>query len=119
MTHATAIVPDGARATGFGGLEGHKYCRLVTFRRSGAAVATPVWFAIDGDRLVVKTEDPSGKVKRIRATSRVEVAPCTLRGRPLGPPRGGRARILPSAEEAWAEVERPRSLRGHPRRHVR
>ena len=87
----------------FRSLDGHKYCQLVTFRRDGTAVATPVWFASDGDRLFVKTEDPSGKVKRIRRDGRVRVAPCTVAGRLLGPPVVAMARVLPDVETGHAE----------------
>ena len=44
-----------------------------------------------------------GKVKRMRANSRVLVAPCDNRGKPKGPAAEGRARILPAAEEESAE----------------
>ena len=87
----------------FGLLDRHKYCQLVTFRRNGAAMPTPVWFAVRDDRLYVKTEQPSGKVRRIRNDARVEVAPCTVTGRVLGPTVAGRARLLGPDESAAAE----------------
>jgi PPOX class probable F420-dependent enzyme len=90
-------------AGSLGSLIGHKYCELVSFRHGGAAVPTPVWFALDGDRLLVKTENPSGKVRRIRRDSRVQVAPCTLRGRRLAAPIEARARVLERAEQPAAE----------------
>lgn len=80
-----------------------KYCQLVTFRRNGEAMPTPVWFAVRDGRLLVKTETPSGKVKRIRNDPHVEVAPCTLRGRLRGPFAAARARLLAPEEEASAE----------------
>jgi PPOX class probable F420-dependent enzyme len=40
--------------------------RLSTFRKSGAAVPTPVWFARLGENLYVVTGRNTGKVKRIR-----------------------------------------------------
>ena len=61
------------------------YVSLTTFRRSGDPVATPVWAAPDGDDLVVWTRADSGKVKRLRHTARVTVAPCDIRGRVTGP----------------------------------
>lgn len=81
----------------------HSYLQLVTFRRSGAGVETPVWFASAGPRLYVQTEDPSGKVRRLRRDSRCEIGPCTLRGRALGPRVAARARILPPDDAAQAE----------------
>ncbi len=65
-------------------LDGHQYMSLKTFRKSGAAVPTPVWFAADGDRLVVVTQADSGKAKRIRNNGAVEVAPCDRAGGMLG-----------------------------------
>jgi PPOX class probable F420-dependent enzyme len=88
---------------GFGPLAGHKYCQLVTYRRNGVAMPTPVWFAVHDGRLYVKTERPSGKLRRIRNDPRVEVAPCTLMGRMRGDLVPGRARLLGPDEEAVAE----------------
>jgi PPOX class probable F420-dependent enzyme len=85
------------------GLDGHRHCLVVTYRRDGRPVATPVWFALDGDRLVFESDADSGKVKRLRRDPRVRVAPCTLRGNPLGPPVEARARILDAAETERAE----------------
>jgi len=51
------------------------YVSLTTFRRTGVPVSTPVWAAPDGETLVVWTRTDSGKVKRLRHTSRVTVAP--------------------------------------------
>lgn len=61
---------------------GHeKYLSLTTFRRSGEGVATAVWAVPEGRTLLVTTDGASGKVKRIRHTERVTLAPCDVRGR--------------------------------------
>ena len=62
----------------------HRYLSLATFRRSGAEVRTPVWFAAADGRLYVFTAAESGKVKRLRRSSRARVAPSDARGRVLG-----------------------------------
>jgi hypothetical protein len=62
-------------------LEREPYMSLATFRKSGVAVATPVWFARIGDRLYVVTGGETGKVKRLRNSPRARVAPCDSRGR--------------------------------------
>ena len=59
----------------------HRFVSLTTFRRSGVPVGTPVWIAPDGDALVVTTPTDSGKVKRLRHDPRVEMRPCSRRGR--------------------------------------
>ena len=94
---------DASEGARFAPLRGHKYCELVTFRRTGTPVGVPVWFAADGDALYVKTEDPSGKVKRIRNDARVRVAACGVLGGARGPSLDGVARILPPSEVARAE----------------
>jgi len=56
------------------------YVRLTTYRRTGAAVHTPVWVVRDGDRLLVTTVAASGKVKRIAHTARVQLVASDIRG---------------------------------------
>ena len=64
----------------FAAMGDERYISLTTFRRSGEAVSTPVWIARDGDDLVVTTPAASGKVKRLRNNSRVEMRACDRRG---------------------------------------
>lgn len=61
--------------------EKQNYLNLETFRKSGLGVKTPVWFVRDGDTIFVKTGADSGKVKRIRNNSKVNIAPCKMDGR--------------------------------------
>ncbi|WP_406865488.1 PPOX class F420-dependent oxidoreductase [Streptomyces sp. HUAS MG47] len=58
-----------------------RYVSLTTFRKDGTPVATPVWFAVDGDELYVWTKADTWKVKRLRRDPRVVVAACDVRGR--------------------------------------
>jgi hypothetical protein len=58
-----------------------KYVSLVSFRRDGRPVASPVWFAQVGDGFGVITETNVGKVKRIRNNPRVTVQVCDVRGK--------------------------------------
>ena len=84
-------------------LEGHKNMNLTTFRKSGNEVPTPVWFVVLEGKLYVRTEASSGKVKRIRNNGRVELAPSTVRGKTVGPTKGGEARVLGPGEENVTE----------------
>jgi PPOX class probable F420-dependent enzyme len=91
-------------ASDFGHLAGHKYALLVTYKRSGEAVPTPVWFGVDErGRLYTRTGKLAAKVKRIRNNPRVRVAPCTVRGVPKGPFAEGTARVIESGEVEHAE----------------
>ena len=101
---AFKVGADDASGGTFDGLRGSKYTLLVTFRRNGDAVPSPVWAAVDRDgRLYLLTEKDSGKVKRIRNNPQVIVAPATLRGKPKGSPVAGSSRVLPPEE--WAHAE--------------
>jgi hypothetical protein len=51
----------------------------------------------------VRTEASAGKVKRIRANSRVLLAPATARGKPAGALAAGTARVLAAADSEPAE----------------
>lgn len=76
-------------------IHGQKYISLATFRKNGAAVRTPVWFAESDDKLVFMTRNDMWKYKRIRNNPNVTVAPCTIRGKVTGPDFKGTARVLP------------------------
>lgn len=92
---------------GFAAFLDQKYLSLETFKKSGDAVRTPVWFAADpqrelsgdGARLYVYTIGNTGKVKRIRNNGQVRIAPCTMKGRVTGEWAEARAQII-SGEEA-------------------
>lgn len=75
-----------------------KYLSLTTFKRDGTAVATPVWLVRDGDALVVTTQGSSGKVKRIRNSPEVMLAPCDARGRLKGEQVAGTAALVDASE---------------------
>ena len=78
------------------------YISLVTFRRSGVGVPTPVWFAVAGGRLWVFSESRAGKVKRLRNDARARFAACNVRGRVHGAWHEARARIVGDAAEQRA-----------------
>ena len=75
-------------------LDHRRYLSLATYRASGAEVATPVWFASVDGTLYVFTAGDSGKVKRLRRSSRARLAPSDARGNAQGPWRDATARIV-------------------------
>jgi PPOX class probable F420-dependent enzyme len=83
-------------------VQGQKYISLKTFRKSGAGVATPVWFGEQDGKLYVMTRGNMGKSKRIRNKPQVSVAPCTIRGKVTGPEFPATARILPPPDHPAA-----------------
>jgi uncharacterized protein len=107
---AARAAPPGAltlagapRAGSVGEIRDCKRSLLVTYRRDGTPVPTPAWTAERGGRLYVRSERASGKVKRLRRDPRMLVAPCTVRGEPLGAPLEASARVLTREQETGAE----------------
>lgn len=94
-----ALEPVGSDFTGF---DKTRQIVLVTFKRSGEAMPSPINHGVADGKIYVRTDASTGKVKRIRNNPRVVVAPSNLRGKPKGPAVAGVARILPESEHAYA-----------------
>ena len=102
---AFEIAGQVGTAANFESLRGARQCLVVTFKRSGDPVPTPVNFGLGDDgRLYFRSEPRSAKVRRIQRDPRVRACACNLRGKPTGPMVDGRARVLPAADSATAEA---------------
>lgn len=75
-----------------------RYALLRSFRRDGASVDTPIWFALDGVGVLFRTK-VGPKTRRLAARGDVELAACDYRGRvrPDATTVAGRATILSGA----------------------
>ncbi|MGD1108866.1 MAG: PPOX class F420-dependent oxidoreductase [Mycobacterium sp.] len=82
----------------FADLAKAQYILLTTFTKDGRPKPTPIWAAVDRDRLLVITQEKSWKVKRIRNTSRVTLATCTMRGQATSEAVEGTAAVLDKSE---------------------
>lgn len=82
-------------------LDSATYVSLTTFRRDGTPVASPVWTVQHGNGWACTTGSDSGKVKRLRHTDRIEVAPCDARGRVAedAPRFAGIGRVVSDTDE--------------------
>lgn len=86
-----------------------KYFSLETFRKNGAGVRTPVWFA-EGPSpnaratYYVYTLPDSGKVKRIRNNPSVRINPCNMRGDLRGEWVDARVRLCSDDEAAAGQA---------------
>ena len=89
-------------------LGAQKFVSLTTYKRSGEAVATPMWVAEQDGRLAFWTPSDSWKGKRARRDPRVSIAPCSRTGSvPAGAPRAsGHAEVL----DDDADVRRVRAV---------
>ena len=81
---------------------------LRTRKRDGSWVDTPVNVAVSGDRAYLGTPANSAKVKRLSNFPDVQIAPCTVRGKPTGTVLRASARLLSGAEASAAN----RRMRG-------
>jgi len=99
----SAVLPNGqARPQPFARFAEQKTIALTTYRRDGTPVVTPVHIAVDGPVAYIRTFDPSGKLKRMRRTAGVEIAPSTIRGSVTGESMHATARVLSGREAETA-----------------
>lgn len=73
---------------------GEKYLNFESYRKNGAAIRTPMWFAEGDGVLYVYSLADAAKVRRVRNNPRVRVAPCDVRGKLKGKWVEGAATIL-------------------------
>ena len=85
---------------------GAECIKLVTRRRNGAEVATPVWFVLSNDIACLRTATRFGKVKRLRNDPAVRYAPCDWDGNVSGPWLEGRAELIPANDARATEIDR-------------
>ncbi|HTA12338.1 MAG TPA: PPOX class F420-dependent oxidoreductase [Solirubrobacteraceae bacterium] len=102
--HGARELADAQRTGSLAEIVRAKRTLVVTYRRDGTPVPTPVWAAEADGVLYVRTERASGKVKRLRRDPRMLIAPCTKLGRPLGAPLEASGRMLTGAQELPAEA---------------
>jgi uncharacterized protein len=95
---------QGETGDSFASLSPYEFVLLTTFRTSGLGVPTAMWFAHEHGKLFMVTGRSTGKLKRIRKTSRVLLAPCDWMGNVLGPQIEAYARELLVAEHTHANA---------------
>jgi PPOX class probable F420-dependent enzyme len=92
-----------------------KHVMLTSYKKDGTPVGLPMWFAYDGDRVVMWTNPNSWKVKRIRRNPSVLLQICDSKGnRTTGYAVVGHAEIQDAAgtERTRAAVARKYGLIG-------
>lgn len=83
-------------------LKSEKYISVETFRKNGDGVETPVWFVIRDEIIFVITRDQTGKFKRLKNNTKVNLAICSMKGDIKGDWFAGTATILPDDKVAEA-----------------
>lgn len=104
MSTTNDDTPRAATRNELAALDTQEFANLTTYRRSGVAVPTTVWFAHDDGILYVQTGPEAGKLKRIRANGAVMLTPSSRLGASLGPTMTACARIVGDGEAARAEA---------------
>ncbi len=80
-----------------------EYLNFESYRKNGAAIRTPMWFAESGRSIYVYTLTNTPKVKRVHNNPKVRIAPCDLRGNLKGEWINAKAQI----------VDEDEAIRGH------
>jgi len=75
-----------------------KYLLLTTFTKDNRPKPTTVWGVLEGDKLLISTDDGSWKTKRINYTPRVTIQRSSALGKPKGETVEAVARNLPKSE---------------------
>ena len=88
-------------ADSFAQFSKQSYVNLETYRKTGQAVRTPLWFVEDHGVLYMRTPAASAKVKRIRNNAHVRVVPSDVRGNPLGTWLEGEAHLIDANDAGW------------------
>ena len=99
MTTQTIERPVERPAADLGARFRGRYLSVMSFKRDGTGVATPLWFVSDGRRLFALTDLHSAKVRRVRHNPRVLVASCRPDGKLCGEPVPARVEVLTAAPE--------------------
>ena len=83
-----------------------KYVNLISYRKSGKPVSTPVLIIQNNNYGIIRTFSSSGKAKRVKNNSEVKLSPCNITGRILGNEINAIARILDSSNiELMRKIE--------------
>ena len=85
-------------------LKNSDYLSLATFRKTGVAVETPVWFAEEDDVFYIFSAGDAGKIKRLRNSPRCHIAACTMNGRITGDRVEAQARLLTDTDDIDAAL---------------
>jgi PPOX class probable F420-dependent enzyme len=90
------------------GIGDEKYVLFTTYKKSGDAVAAPVWLVtLDTGEVGFWTSSGSGKAKRLAHTAKVILQPSDARGKVKdgSQPVTGAARLVAAGDPAFAEVQ--------------
>ena len=74
----------------------NRYVNLVSYKKSGKPVSTPVLIIKNNNCGIIRTFSTSGKARRINNNSEVKISPCTINGKIIGNDVNAIAKIIDS-----------------------
>ena len=81
-----------------------KYINLLTYKKNGEPVSTPVWFIFKDNKIFIRTSNKSGKFKRIKNNKNVKFALCNIRGKIKGEWYNGFAKLEPNNRWVFSNI---------------
>ena len=81
-----------------------KYINLLTYKKNGEPVSTPVWFIFKDNKIFIRTSNKSGKFKRIKNNKNVKFALCNIRGKIKGEWYNGFAKLEPNNRWVFSKI---------------
>jgi uncharacterized protein len=85
-------------------LQTGKYINLLTYKKNGEPVSTPVWFIFKDNKIFIRTSNKSGKFKRIKNNKNVKFALCNIRGKIKGEWHNGFAKLEPNNRWVFSKI---------------
>lgn len=94
-------------------LETGNYINLLTYKKNGEPVSTPVWFIFEDKKIFIRTSDKSGKFKRIKNNKNVKFALCNIRGKIKGEWHNGLAKVEPNNIWVFPKINKKYGIVAH------
>lgn len=94
-------------------LETGNYINLLTYKKNGQPVSTPVWFIFEDKKIFIRTSDKSGKFKRIKNNKNVKFALCNIRGKIKGEWHNGLAKVEPNNKWVFPKINKKYGIVAH------
>ena len=94
-------------------LETGNYINLLTYKKNGQPVSTPVWFIFEDKKIFIRTSDKSGKFKRIKNNKNVKFALCNIRGKIKGQWHNGLAKVEPNNIGVFPKINKKYGIVAH------
>jgi uncharacterized protein len=85
-------------------LERGNYINILTFKKNGEPVSTPVWFIFKDNKIFFRTSNKSGKFKRIKNNNNIKFALCNIRGKVRSEWHNGVAKVDPNNKWVFSQI---------------